>query len=68
MKWGGQVGSLLLPLLGLRLGSGRGRAPGHRVADNDAAVGDAGPIPACPELGVFASVLEEDVAHTRRII
>lgn len=36
--------------------------PGHLRGDDDAAVGDTGPVPACPELGVLAAVLEEDVA------
>lgn len=62
------MGCLLWPLQGLGLLHGVGRVPGHPVADDNAAVGDAGPIPACPELGVFASVLEEDVADAWRVI
>ena len=68
VEGGGQVGHLLWPLHGLGLSHGRGRVPGHPVADDDAAVGDAGTIPACPELGVLAPVLEEDVADTWRVI
>lgn len=46
----------------------RGWTPAHPVADDDAAVGDPGPVPACPVLGVLAPVLEEDVADTWRVI
>lgn len=61
------MGNFLLPHhLGLSTG---GRwVSGCLRADDDAAVGDAGPIPACPKLGVLASVLEEDVADAWRVI
>lgn len=68
VREGGQADNLLLPLCGLRLSCAGRQVPGHLRADNDAAVGDAGPIPACPELGVLAPVLEEDVADARRVI
>lgn len=48
--------------------SGRGRVLGCPVADNNAAVGDAGPVPAFPELGVLAPVLKKDVADAGRVI
>lgn len=48
--------------------SGRGGVLGCPVADNDAAVGDAGPVPAFPKLGVLAPMLEEDVADAWRVI
>lgn len=68
IQWGRQVGSLLLPLRGLRLSRGGGQGPSHVMADDDAAVGDAGPVPACPELGVLAPVLEKDVADAWRVV
>lgn len=68
MECRGQVGCLFWPLQGLGLRHGGGRVPGHPVADDDAAVGDAGPIPACPKLGVLAPMLKEDVADTWRVI
>lgn len=56
----------LLHRLGLSTG---GRwVSGFLRADDDAAVGDAGPIPTCPKLGVIAPVLEEDVADAWRVI
>lgn len=48
--------------------SGRGGVLGCPVADNDAAVGDTGPVPAFPELGVLAPMLKEDVADAWRVI
>lgn len=58
------MGSLLLSLHG----PGGHWVPGRLRADDDAAVGDARPVPACPVLGVFAAVLEEDVTDTWRVI
>ena len=70
--WGrsgeGRGGGLPWPLHGLRLYDRGGWTPAHPVADDDAAVGDPGPVPACPVLGVLAPVLEEDVADTWRVI
>ena len=68
MECGGKVGWLLWPRQGLGLCHGVGRVPGHPVADDNAAIGDTGPIPACPELGVLAPVLKEDVADAWRVI
>lgn len=48
--------------------SGRGGVLGWSVADNDAAVGDTGAIPAFPELGVLAPMLEKDMADAWRVI
>lgn len=61
------MGNLLLPHH-FGLSTGWCWASGCLRADDDAAVGDAGPIPACPILGVLASVLEEDVADAWRVI
>lgn len=67
---GGQVTGVLLFLClhgqGMSYG-GRG-VPGHLRANDDAAVGDTGPIPACPVLGVLAPMLEDDAADTWRVI
>lgn len=68
MMWRGQVGSCLPPLRGLRLSGGGCWAPGHLRTDDDAAVGDTGPVPACPVLGVFAPMLEVDIADAWRVI
>lgn len=38
------------------------------MADNDAAVGDTGAVPAFPELSVLAPVLKKDVTDTWRVI
>lgn len=61
------MGNLLLPHR-LGLSTGWRWVSGCLRADDDAAVGDAGPIPACPILGVVAPVLEEDVADAWRVI
>ncbi|KAK7797272.1 hypothetical protein U0070_010765, partial [Myodes glareolus] len=52
----------------IRQRSGRGGVLGCPVADNDAAVDDAGPVPAFPKLGVLAPMLEKDVADAWRVI
>lgn len=64
----GQVGSCLLPLCGLRLSGGGCWVPGHLSTDDDTAVGDTGPVPPCPVLGVFAPMLEVDIADAGRVI
>lgn len=38
------------------------------MADNDAAVGDTGTIPAFPELSVLAPVLKKNVTDAWRVI
>lgn len=68
MKRGGQAGGPLPALCVLGLSGEPGRVPGHLRANDDAAVGDAGPVPARPELRVLASVLEEDVADAGGVI